>query len=281
MPWPRAGQVDLGRRCRPAPRSGRASCARPPPRPGRGPPRPGPRRRSAGRRGARRWAARPARGGRARWSRRGRGPRGAQHQRGVGHVARERAALVERRREGDHPVAADRAVGGLEPDDPAQRRGLADRAAGVGADRPRRACRPPPPRRCRRSSRRARALRSHGFCTGPKPEFSFDEPIANSSWLVLPRTAAPASCEVAHAGGRVDGQVALEDARAGRAGHALDAEQVLDRHRRQRAGVGGRLVGHPQVRRPARRRRPARARTRRPRRRRPRRRRSAPPAARR
>ena len=83
---------------------------------------------------------------------------------------------------------------------------------------------------------------------GPKPEFSFDEPIANSSWLVLPSTAAPASCEVAHAGGGVGRPVALEDARAGRAGHALDAEQVLDRHRRQRRpGRAGRLLGHPQV----------------------------------
>src|SRR4051812_20771394 len=36
-------------------------------------------------------------------------------------------------------------------------------------------------------------VRSHGFWTGPKPEFSFDEPIANSSMLVLPSTAAPAA----------------------------------------------------------------------------------------
>src|SRR6516165_9578163 len=35
--------------------------------------------------------------------------------------------------------------------------------------------------------------RSHGFKTGPNPEFSFDEPIANSSWLVLPSNGAPAS----------------------------------------------------------------------------------------
>src|SRR5215212_3226836 len=33
---------------------------------------------------------------------------------------------------------------------------------------------------------------SQGFLTGPKPEFSFEEPIANSSWLVLPSTGAPA-----------------------------------------------------------------------------------------
>src|ERR671928_964103 len=36
-------------------------------------------------------------------------------------------------------------------------------------------------------------VRSHGFCTGPKPEFSFEEPMANSSMLVLPSTAAPAA----------------------------------------------------------------------------------------
>src|SRR3954463_10712871 len=35
--------------------------------------------------------------------------------------------------------------------------------------------------------------RSHGLRTGPKPEFSFDEPMANSSMLVLPSTGAPAS----------------------------------------------------------------------------------------
>src|SRR5918998_2175079 len=48
--------------------------------------------------------------------------------------------------------------------------------------------------------------RSHGFCTGPNPEFSFDDPMANSSWFVLPRTGAPArwsfSTDVAVGGGR-------------------------------------------------------------------------------
>ena len=63
--------------------------------------------------------------------------RGQQH-RAVGHVARERARLVQGGREGDHPVAADGAVRGLEPDDAGERGGLADRAAGVRADRPRR-----------------------------------------------------------------------------------------------------------------------------------------------
>ncbi len=34
---------------------------------------------------------------------------------------------------------------------------------------------------------------SQGLRTGPYAEFSFDEPIANSSMFVLPRTRAPAS----------------------------------------------------------------------------------------
>ncbi len=35
--------------------------------------------------------------------------------------------------------------------------------------------------------------RSHGFAVGPNAECSVDEPIANSSMLVLPRITAPAS----------------------------------------------------------------------------------------
>jgi len=34
---------------------------------------------------------------------------------------------------------------------------------------------------------------AHGLWTGPKAEFSFEEPIANSSMFVLPTTIAPAS----------------------------------------------------------------------------------------
>src|SRR3954451_1774093 len=53
--------------------------------------------------------------------------------------------------------------------------------------------------------------RSQGFRTGPKPEFSFDEPIANSSWLVLASSGAPAagSCSttVAVCGGRCPGGI--------------------------------------------------------------------------
>ena len=35
--------------------------------------------------------------------------------------------------------------------------------------------------------------RSHGLRTGPKAEFSLEDPIANSSWLVFASSAAPAS----------------------------------------------------------------------------------------
>ena len=85
-----------------------------------------------------------------------------QQQRRVGDVAGQRPALVERGGEGDHPVARDRAVGGLQADDPAERGRLADRAAGVGADRRRargRRRRPPP---SRRRSRRARGRGPRG-----------------------------------------------------------------------------------------------------------------------
>src|SRR5579875_2324246 len=48
--------------------------------------------------------------------------------------------------------------------------------------------------------------RSHGLSTGPKAEFSVEEPMANSSWLVLPSSGAPAkrsfSTTVALYGGR-------------------------------------------------------------------------------
>ena len=35
--------------------------------------------------------------------------------------------------------------------------------------------------------------RSHGLCTGPNVEFSFDEPMANSSQFVLPRSTESSS----------------------------------------------------------------------------------------
>src|ERR1700738_3723204 len=53
--------------------------------------------------------------------------------------------------------------------------------------------------------------RSHGLRTGPKAEFSVEEPIANSSWLVFASSGAPASArratEVAVYGGRYPSRI--------------------------------------------------------------------------
>ena len=73
--------------------------------------------------------------------------------------------------------------------------------------------------------------RSHGLSTGPKPEFSFDEPIANSSMFVLPSTLRPGLGELSNRGRRVWRLVALEDPRARGRRHTLGAEDVLDRDR--------------------------------------------------
>jgi len=56
----------------------------------------------------------------------------------VPDVAGERPDLIERAREGDDAVPANPAIGWLHADDAAQRRGLADAAAGIGANRDRR-----------------------------------------------------------------------------------------------------------------------------------------------
>ena len=57
---------------------------------------------------------------------------------------------------------------------------------------------------------------SHGLRTGPYALFSFDEPIANSSQLVLPIRMAPAAVSRSSALDGVRGEVALQDSRAGR-----------------------------------------------------------------
>ena len=59
----------------------------------------------------------------------------ASSMRRIAHGARHRPHLVERRGVGDDAVAADAAVGRLDADDAAVRGRLADRAAGIGAER--------------------------------------------------------------------------------------------------------------------------------------------------
>ena len=57
-----------------------------------------------------------------------------EEQRGVGDGGGERADLIQRARERDEAVARHESVGGLHADDPAERGGLADRPAGIGAE---------------------------------------------------------------------------------------------------------------------------------------------------
>ena len=127
-------------------------------------------------------------------------------------------------------VARDAAVGRLEPDDAAQRGRLTDRAAGVGAERERRqpaataAADPPLEPPGMRSS-------AHGLRIGPNAEFSVDEPIANSSQLVLPTMTAPARFEPRDDRRVVRRHVVLEHARRGGGPDAARAQVVLERDR--------------------------------------------------
>ena len=164
-----------------------------------------------------------------------------QQERGVGDRARERAALVQRRRERDHAVAGDRPVGRLQPDDAAQRRRLADRSSGVGPDRPRARVRPPPPPPTRRSTRREPAPDPTGCAravTGVLVRRAHRElvHVRLADHRRAGRRQAP------HRRRRVQRPVALEDPGAGGGRHALGAEQVLDRERharQRRAGSSG------------------------------------------
>ena len=99
--------------------------------------------------------------------------------------ARERSNLVQRGREGDQAIATDATVRWLESDDAAQRRGLTNRAAGIGAQGKR--CELGADRGRRAAARAARhTIQVPRIAGGKKPEFSVDEPIANSSILLLP-----------------------------------------------------------------------------------------------
>ena len=172
-----------------------------------------------------------------------------EQQRRVGHVARQRARLVERGGEGDHAVARDGAVGRLEPDDAAQRRGLADRAAGVGAERPRREARGD------RGGAAARGAARHALAI-PGVERRAERRVLGRGahrelvLVGLPEQRRAGVREARDHGRRVGRAVALEDARARLARDALGAEEVLDgeRHAAERRvaapGAGGRSATH-------------------------------------
>ena len=185
---------------------------------------------------------------RSRRRRRGR-PCGASISAASAHVARQRPGLVERGGEGDHPVARDGAVGRFQPDDPAQRRGLADRAAGVGAERPRREPGGD------RGGAAAGGAAGHALAVprvAHRPEGGVLVRGAHRELVLvgLRRAASRRRRQARDDGRGVRRQVALEDPRAGLAGHALGAEQVLDRQRhaaerRPRRAVPRAPVGDP------------------------------------
>ena len=116
------------------------------------------------------------------------------------------------------------------PTMPAERRRLANRAAGVGAKRDERL--PRRHRRCRApddppGTRSA----AHGLCVGKNAEFSVDDPIANSSMLDLPTNTAPASNNLLRRRAVYGGTKFSEHVgRAGR-GDSMRAHIVLEHER--------------------------------------------------
>ena len=145
-------------------------------------------------------------------------------------VPGERSDLVQRRGERDDPVAADPAVGGLHADDPAQRRRLADRTAGVGPERQRRVM--------GRHDGRGTAAATAG--DGVEVPRVADRAVGR----VLVRRAHRELVHVRLAEedgagrpeplrdvGVVGRAIALEDSRPGGALAALDADEVLERDR--------------------------------------------------
>ena len=164
------------------------------------------------------------------------------HRRGVGDGRGERADLVERRAERDQAEARDRAVGGLHADHTAQRGGLADRAAGVGAERDRGEARGD------RGGGPARGAAGHpGRCRAGCGWDRRPSSPSRSPWRTRPGWSCrpsprPAAARRVHDGRVVGRAPALEDARRARGRDAPGAEVVLDRdgHAGERPGVADR-----------------------------------------
>ena len=144
----------------------------------------------------------------------------SQHERAVAHGARHRARLIERGRERDDAPARAAAIGRLHADDAAESGRLADRAAGIGAGRGEAQT---GGHRRRRAARAAAGHQIpvelsrrpvHGLDRPARSSWSsLDEPMANSSMLVLPSITAPASHRFCGDGGFVGRDEAVEDVR--------------------------------------------------------------------
>src|SRR5205085_1260866 len=155
-----------------------------------------------------------------------------------------RPDLVETGGERDDAVARDRAVRGPEPDDPAERGWLLDRAARVRAERPR--------REAARDGRSGAAPRAAGDARRVpgvvrRPEGRVLRGRAHRE-LVRVRLAEERQARVLAAGGDrrvVDGPVAGEDLRARGGLDPLRADHVLER---DRDSVALRLLDDAEVR---------------------------------
>ena len=156
-----------------------------------------------------------------------------EQQRGVGDGGGERADLVERARERDEAVARHQPVGGLHADDAAQRGGLADRAAGVGAEPERRVARPRPRPPTRRSSRRARVTGRAGCGWARTP---------SSRWTSPSRTRRGWSCRPGTAPGARRAARRRWPCRAGASPSRMRDEHVVATPRVQRLSLS--TIGH-------------------------------------
>jgi hypothetical protein len=163
----------------------------------------------------------------------------------IARIAGQRADLVERRREGDDPVAAHPPVSRLHADDPRERRRLADRAARVGPD--------PEWHVIRRDGRRRPAAAAAGDAVEiprirRRPEGRVLRGRAHRE-LVHVRLAEDHGSSVAQALGDVRvvrGDIALQDPRASGALTARHRDEVLqgdwDSEKRVERRGGGRAI---------------------------------------
>src|SRR5690606_17256728 len=154
-----------------------------------------------------------------------------------------RAALIQRGRAGDQAVAGDRAVGGLGADGGGDRGGLADGAAGVGADGQRGLVRGQ--RRRRAAAGAAGDARGVPRIAGrPVGGVLGGGPHRELVHVGLAEDRDARGAQLAGQGGVVGRHPALEDLRGAGGGHVGRGEHVLERQRSsgQRRG-GGRTGG--------------------------------------
>ena len=156
--------------------------------------------------------------------------------RAVADGLRDRADLVEARREGDDAVARDRAVGRAQADEAAERRGLLDRPARVGAEAPR------GEPACDRGGGAAGRAAGHALGIPGVLRRAVGRVLRGRAHgelvqIGLADERQPGLLDPRRDGGVEDGDVALEDAGAGRGRDAARRDVVLERDRDAVSGL--------------------------------------------